>query len=323
MRTLMTPLALAAVVLGGCADTPTAPGAAGRPALDATTAFPAVLAMPNGFAADGISFGPGTTFYVGSLATGAIWRGDAATGAGGLLVQPQQGGSACGVAYDQRSNRLFVAGAATGQALVYDASSGALLASYQLSDPSGGDTDIQSVAVVGNAVYFTDVLQPVIYRLPLGLNGALPPQGAAQALPLSGDFQFVPGQLNASGIVGTPDGRWLLTVNVTTGALYRVDPATGRATAINLGGGSLLFGDGLALVGQTLYVVQVVFNQVAVVNLSTDFTSGTIGGQPLTNPSLDFPGHLAAFGNSLYVVNAHLELDPAPDVGYQVVELSR
>ncbi len=322
MRSHTTLLFLLPLVLAACADAPTGP-AVTRPAPDASATFPNVIPVPNGFAADGIAFGAGTTFYVGSLASGAIWRGDAATGAGSVLVNPPAGRSACGVAYDQRTNRLFVAGAGTGQGYVYDAASGATLAVYQLSDPTAGATDIQSVAVVGDAVYFTDVLQPVLYRIPLGSPGPLPPQSAVQALPYSGDFQFVPGQLNTSGIVGTPDAHWLLTVNVTTGTLYRVDPTTAQTTAVNLGGGSLPFGDGLALIGQTLYVVQVVQNQVAVVDLGADFGSGTVESRTLTSPTLDFPGHLAAFGSAVYVVNAHLELDPDPSVPYQVVRLAR
>lgn len=324
MRTLIPSLFVVTLVLGGCAgDAPTGPVPGAAPELDpAGAAFPGLISVPNGFAADGIAFGRGSTFYVGSLATGAIWRGDARTGEGAVFVQPAPGRAACGVAYDRRFNRIFVAGAQTGQAYVYDAASGATLGVYQLSDPAG-TTDIQSVTVAGDAVYFTDVLQPVLYRIPLGPDGTLPPQSAVQALPYAGDFQFVPGQLNASGIVGTPEGRWLLVVNVTTGTLYRVDPTTARTTAIDLGGGSLPFGDGLALVGQTLYAVQVVQNQVAVVDISPDFGTGVIEPRALTSTTLDFPSHIAAFGDAVYVVNAHLELDPGPDVGYQVVRVMR
>ncbi len=322
MRIQTTSLFLLALVLGGCAtDQPTGPGAGTGPALDAAAAFPTVMQLPNGFAADGIAFGRGSTFYVGSLATGAIWRGDARTGAGAQLGTPVPGSSACGVAFDERSGRLFVAGAGTGQAYVYDAASGATLGVYQLSDPNAGPTDIQSVTVTRDAVYFTDVLQPVLYRIPLGPGGAQAPQSAVQVLPYSGDFQFVPGQLNTSGIVGTPDGRWLLVVNVTTGMLYRVDPTTARTRAVDLGGAALTTPDGVALVGQTLYAVQVVTNQVGVVSLNDDFTRGVIQPQALSNATLDFPSHIAASGNGLYVVNAHLELDPAPDVADQVVRL--
>ncbi len=323
MRTLTMPMFLLALVLGGCAaDAPTTPAAPARPAADGSATFPGIIGLPNGFGADGISFGSGSTFYVGSLVTGAIWRGDAATGTGSLLVNPPAGRSACGVAYDQANGRVFAAGTMTGQAYVYDATTGATLAVYQLSDPNAELTLIQGVAVVGNAAYFTDLFQSVLYRIPFGPNGQLPPQSAVQVLPFSSAFQFVPGALNASGIIGTPDQRWLIVVNVTTGALYRVDPATGQTTAINLAGGSLPAGDGLALIGTKLYVVQADFNQVAVVTLSPDFTSGVIAPQTITNAALDSPAKIAAFGNGLYVVNARFEVDPAPDVTYQVVRLS-
>jgi streptogramin lyase len=97
-----------------------------------------VIALPNGFWPEGITFGRGTTFYVGSLSTGAIFRGDARTGAGDLLVPPQPGREQVGLKYDQRCDRLVVAGGMTGQAYVYDASTGATLAVYQLADPAAG-----------------------------------------------------------------------------------------------------------------------------------------------------------------------------------------
>ncbi len=81
---------------------------------------------------------PGPTFYVASLATGAIYRGDARTGEGSVVVPALPGRSACGVKYDPRGDRLFVAGSATGQAYVYDASTGATIAVYQLADPTAG-----------------------------------------------------------------------------------------------------------------------------------------------------------------------------------------
>ncbi len=320
MRTPKSPLFLLPVLLAACAtDGPTAPAAAGRGDLTSAAVLPSVLALPNGFAADGITFGPGSTFYVGSLTTGAVWRGDAVSGAGGLLVQPQAGRSVCGITYDPGTNRLYVAGAATGQAYVYDATTGATLAVYQLADPAAG-TDLLDVKVLGNAVYFTDMFQPVLYRIPLGPNGALPPQSAVQVLPFSGDLQGVVG---TTGMVATADQHWLLVTNVNTGMLSRVDPATGQARTIDLGGGSVPVSDGLALIGQKLYVSLVANSQIAVVDLSSDFTSGVIEAQPLQSPALDFQSKIATFGSAVYAVNAHFELNPDPTVAYQVVRVSR
>ena len=38
--------------------------------------FPQVISLPNGFQPEGIATGNGTTFYVGSIPTGAVYRGD-------------------------------------------------------------------------------------------------------------------------------------------------------------------------------------------------------------------------------------------------------
>ena len=282
MRGPSRSLTLLSLVLSGCAgDLPTSPGSEAIPthASSDAVAFPSVIALPDGFTPEGITFGEGATFYVGSLATGAVFRGDARTGVGSLLVPEQPGRSACGVRYDARGNRVFVAGSFTGQAYVYDAATGATLGVYQLGDPENGPAEINDAVVLRDAVYFTDDARPVIYRLPLGPGGELPSQSAVQTIPLTGDFVFVPGGINGNGIVATPNESQLILGNTWTGSLYRVDPATGRATQIDLGGGAVSWADGLVLIGRTLYAVQGPFNQVATVRMSADFTSGVIDGR--------------------------------------------
>ena len=59
-------------------------------------------------------------------------------------------------------------------------------------------------------------------------------------------------------------------------ALYRVDPETGVATEIDLGGASVAMGDGLLLRGRTLYVVRNRVNEVVVIDLAPDLASGTV-----------------------------------------------
>jgi len=80
--------------------------------------FPQVISLPNGFQPEGISAGRGTSFYVGSLVDGAIYRGDVRTGAGSVLIPGQPGRVAAGTKVDKR-NRLFVAGASSGAGHVY------------------------------------------------------------------------------------------------------------------------------------------------------------------------------------------------------------
>src|SRR5262245_4201515 len=86
-------------------------------------AFPAPIALPNGFQPEGIATGRGATFYVGSIPTGAIYRGNLRTGEGTVLVQGAQGRAALGLKVDRRG-RIFVAGGPTGKAFVYSGSGG-------------------------------------------------------------------------------------------------------------------------------------------------------------------------------------------------------
>src|SRR5215212_9535610 len=93
---------------------------------------PDVIALPNGFQPEGIATGRGSSFYVGSIPTGDIYRGSLRTGEGDVFIDAPDGRSATGIKVDRR-NRLFVSGARTGQAYVYDARTGAERATYQLT----------------------------------------------------------------------------------------------------------------------------------------------------------------------------------------------
>jgi sugar lactone lactonase YvrE len=284
--------------------------------MGATSAvvFPTTIPLPDGFRPEGIASGNGHTFFVGSLANGAIYGGDLATGEGAVVVPGQAGRVSVGLKYDSRSGLLFVAGGPTGKAFIYDPATGALVREIQLTTPP--TTFVNDVVVSTEAAYFTDSMRPVLYRVPLDANGA--PTGTSQEIPLGGDFEFIAGAFNANGIDAVPNGDLLIIVNSTTGDLYAVDPATGDATLIDLGGGSVLRGDGILLQGKTLYVVQNVFNQVAVVEVSNDFTTGEIVDL-ITSASFRVPTTIAAFGSRLYVVNARFDTPPTPDTDYDVV----
>src|SRR5512138_3425501 len=79
-----------------------------EPTVTIGTEAPAVIPLPDGLQPEGIAAGQGTTFYVGSIPTGAIYRGDLQTGKGEVLVQPQEGRQAIGLKYDNRTKYLFV-----------------------------------------------------------------------------------------------------------------------------------------------------------------------------------------------------------------------
>jgi hypothetical protein len=283
----------------------------------AAETWPDVIALPNGWLPEGVVTGHGPVIYSGSRANGAIYAADLRTGTGTILVPGQAGRVAVGLSFDARTNYIFVAGGPTGKADVYDADTGALVQEYTLTAPGGFVND---VIVTREAAYFTQSNLAEYYRVPLGPGGQLADPGDVATIPLSGEWQQVPG-FNANGIEATPNGKWLIIVNSTTGALYRVEPLTGVATLIDLGGASVSAGDGLLLRGHTLYVVRNQLNQIAVITLAPDLSSGEVVGT-ITNPNFDIPTTIAAFGNALYAVNARFSTPPTPSTTYSIVRVT-
>jgi outer membrane protein assembly factor BamB len=286
-----------------------------------STEFPDIIPLPNGFQPEGVVIGGGTTIFAGSLADGSIYQANLRTGKGDILVEGQDGLIAVGLGYDKRSNNLFVAGGPGGDARVYDAASGELLMTYQLAAP--GATFINDVIITRQAAYFTDSFNPFFYRVPLHANGRLPDPTSVEEIALGDDFVFIPGGFNANGIEASADGRTLIIVNSGTGTLYRVDPNSGEASPIDLGGDVVTSGDGLVRQGHTLYVVRNFLNQVAVVELSSDLASGAIV-DTITNDAFRIPTTADIFGTHLYAVNARFDVQsPTPDTEYEIVRVHR
>ena len=288
------------------------------PATASAGTFPDTIRLPDGWQPEGIASRPGHL---------PVRRVDPDRGRlegrredrPGRRAGPWPDGqrSAIGIKVDKR-NRLFVAGGATGKAFVYDARTGADLASYQLAAP-GAATFVNDVAVTGRKAWFTDSRAAQLYALPLGRHGGLPGQDEVRTLPLTGDFQLQEGN-NLNGIVAARDGRVLLAVQTNTGKLFRINPRTGATREVDLGGASLANGDGLLLAGRVLFVVQNRLNQIAVVALSRSLDSGRVV-TTLTDPDLDVPTTIAFQAGRLYAVNARFgTTDPQP-ARYDIVRV--
>lgn len=274
---------------------------------------PGVIPLPNGFAPEGITDGNGNEAFAGSLADGSVVRADLSTGEVDIVVPAQTGRIAVGMDHDPRSDLLWVAGGPAGQAYAYDADTGDSVAAVDL-----GAGFINDVIVTRDAAWFTNSFAPVLHRVEL--DGAGHPTGTIATVPLSGDWVQSPG-FAANGIVATPDGATLIVVNSALGTLYDVDPASGLATEIELDG-TVMGGDGMALVGRSLYVVQNMFDQIAEVTLSPDRSSGSIT-DVITDEDFDIPTTAALFGSSLYAVNARFGTTPTPDTTYDIVRVRR
>ena len=289
----------------------------------ASSMFPETLALPNGFRPEGISIGNGTTFYVGSIPTGAVYRGDLRTGEGSVLVPGVSDGTRAAIGVEFDRGLLYVAGGPTGRGFVFDAETGALERNVSLAGAGQGATFVNDVVVTRDAAYFTDSRRPVLYRLALANDGA--PAMTADVIPVGGDFEQVPDVNNMNGIEATPDGSTLVVVQSATGLLFRIDPATGVASEIEVANGPFPNGDGLLLHDETLYVVQNRLNQIAVVTLDAGLGSGTRTGT-ITDEDFDVPTTIDRFGSHLYAVNARFGTTAPVDpnaASYSVVRVER
>ncbi len=313
-RSRNLPLAPAAVIAASLIGTALIGPAPGDAAIRADDPFPTVMDLPDGWQPEGITIGAGQRAWLGSRADGSIYELDLKTGEGEIVSQGP-GTASVGLKVD-RLGRLFVAGGPSGSARVVDTETGAILENYQLAS---APTFVNDVLLHRKAAWFTDSQKAQLYKVPLGEAGALPDASEVETLPLTGEWAQLPG-FNANGISRTPDHKALLVVNSAAGSLYRVDPETGVATVVDLGGTSLTNGDGMLLVGNKLYVVRNQLNQVAVLKLDADGTAGTLQ-RTITSPDFDVPTTVARFGSRLYLPNARFSTPPTPTTTYTVVQV--
>ena len=295
--------------------------------------FPDRVYTLAGAASEGFAIGKGTTAY-NSSPDGSIYKVDLRSGEGEVLVGVQDPLDCfkLGMRVDDRTNYLFVAGCLYGNAFVFDADTGALIMEYQLNN-SGEFGIVNDLTITKDAVYFTDSFRAVLYRLPLSRNGGLPlDPGAATEFPLPDEFvNNDPFCCTGNSIVSTPDGKTLVIGHSNLARLYRVDTASGDVDQIAVDGPLTGFLDGIAMHGDTLYIMTpydfpgppVSIDRIQVVELDKGYLSGTLV-ETITDPAnLDGVASGAIFGDSLYVNNARyvVPFPPAPDTPFWVTKL--
>lgn len=286
----------AAVPALALALTPLAPvGAAERPDT---------ISLVTGSSPEGIAAGPGTTFFAGARAGGAVYVGDVRDGSLRTLV-PGDGGIAVGLLYDAATKRIWVAGGTTGTITAYDARTGEQL--YRVdTDTDGTSRFLNDVAVTRDAVYVTDSRNAQILVVPLGRAASLPESDDFEVLDITGDYTQ-PAGFGLNGIRVLPGGH---LIAVSGGVLYVIDPTTGVADRVEVTGGQLRGGDGLVLRGSTLYVVRG-FGRDSVVELRLDRRAGTARVvREITDEDFDVPTTAALVAGDLLVVNGQFG-DPA------------
>jgi sugar lactone lactonase YvrE len=309
--------AVAAAILTGLLVVSASSAASAAPSAPGGGEVEDLIDLPDGFQPEGIAIDRRGIAYLGSLTDGDIYAADLRTGTGEVISEGP-GSPSVGLKVDQ-FGRLFVSGGPSGSARVVDTATGDVLATYQLTDDPAF---INDVVLTRDGAWFTNSQAAELYFLPVSPSGELP--GSSDdivTLPLTGDWMQQPG-FNANGIAETTDHKALLVIQSATGTLFRVDPDTGESTAVDLGGTTLQFGDGLLVLGRTLYVVQNRLNQVAVIRLDASGTTGSLV-DTLTSDEFDVPTTVAAYGSSLFLPNARFGSQPMPGTDDDVVRIER
>ncbi len=138
--------------------------------------------------------------------------------------------------------------------------------------------------------------------------------GKDQPLPVFVDFrgtafQYVDG-FNANGVVVSKDGRYAVVVQSATGKLFRVDLRSKQVRQVDLGGATVVNGDGLELDGDVLLVVRNANGVISKVKLAKDLASGRLYGQ-ISDPTFRYPTTTAVAANRLLVVNSQFDVRSA------------
>ena len=268
-----------------------------------------VLSLPDAAAyPEGVTVDPTTgAVFTNSANTGVVFRVDPDTGASMRIADPLGLGDsppakpvsvALGLKADGQG-RLWVAGARTGSMHVVDIATGERLARFTTPE---GPWLINDVALTSDAAYFTDTLRPVLWRVARDsvADAALEPWLSFEGTAL--EYGEEP---NLNGIVATPDGRYLIVVLMKTGRLFRIDTRTREVAAIDIGDSALDGGDGLALIGQRLFLVRQSAGEVVALDLSADLATA-VEARRIRPTELAWPATIAVRGDRLIVANSQL-----------------
>ncbi|MFE3776050.1 SMP-30/gluconolactonase/LRE family protein [Streptomyces sp. NPDC059122] len=315
-------LAAAALALTAAVVPPTATASA-RPADTAPSAgtatrhesrarvraaydLPGDRVYPEGIAAD-----PRTgDLYVGSYTTGAVYKATPGRHAARIFLPSGTDGrtTANGLKVD-RAGRLWVIDSTAGVA-VYDLRDRRLIARFDVTGSARSFVNDLAITPDGSA-YLTDSYRGVLYRVTPGQLARAAAHGGRAELTAAYDLSRVlhpvpAGTVTLNGIVADPSGRYLLTVDMTAGTLYRVDLASGAVCQVALHGGDALHGDGLDMRGNTLWVVHNATDTISRWKVGDDGRSAR-RERAVTDRALQIPTTLVHSGGRMFVVRSQFD----------------
>jgi sugar lactone lactonase YvrE len=268
--------------------------------------LPGELAFP-----EGITEGPGSTFFVGSLGDGTLYRGSL-DGSVEVWLGPNGDGRSSIAGLDIDSNgRLLACDIQGGELFAYSLDSRTLVERQRFPAEGSQPND---VVVVGDVAYVTDTMHGVVWRVQEG--------GTPSVL---ADLETDGLYLN--GIVALADGSALLVAAQGTGDLWRISLPGGDFEKVDLDGYEFN-ADGMLLAGDVLYGVtnrgeswEDVTFAVSAFRAAAGWRSGELLGE-LTDPAWNSPTTLALVDGKLLVVcsqlrNRHFGTDP--ELPFEVV----
>ena len=259
-------------------------------------------------------------FYVSETTGGEIHRGSVARSQTRVWLEGDGVDgryTARGINVD-RKGRVFIAGGPNSTMTpgapdmwVYS-SSGRLLAGLS----TGLDDVVINDVAIGRdgSAYFTDSAKPQVFRVWQNRRGwhvEVWKDASATIEKLDG--------FNLNGIVATPDGKALLTVQSNARKLWRFDLRTRDVTEVAVSGADLASGDGLVLQGHRLSVVRNFPQRLTTLRLSEHWRRARLVSEIQTDPERVLTTAKIARGRLLAVDSKFEEAVPAPP--YQVVVL--
>ncbi|MFG2980481.1 SMP-30/gluconolactonase/LRE family protein [Streptomyces sp. NPDC048258] len=300
LTTALTAALAGTLVCGAGPAQARTPGAGAR--ISTAFTLPGAKVYPEGIATD-----PRThTVYVGSYADGTVYRARPGRPEAEVFLPSGTDGrhTANGLRVDARG-RLWVTDSTAGVS-VYDTATGTRLAHFEVAGTSPRFVNDLTFTPDGSA-YLSDSVRGVIYRV-------TPAQLAAGSGTLTEAYDLTPalrprpaGSFSLNGIVSDRAGRYLLTVDMPEGDLYRVDLRTGAVRRVDLGGADLKAGDGLDLSPDgTLRVAHNTTNTLTRWRLGRDGTRARLL-HTITDPSLQIPTTLAHTPGRTLVVRSQFD----------------
>jgi hypothetical protein len=283
---------------------------------------PKTVDLPDGIRPEGITSGPGTRFYVGSLADGRIVAGNLRDGTSTVLLEGATGRQLRGLYWDRRTRLVWAAGNVGDVAHVYAVSSRSGEVVQDTVVP--GAVFLNDLVVSDRAVWVTDSRVDRLTRISLHRHG-WPTGESPEFVRLRGAWpRFDGSAINANGIRRLRDGSLVLN-NSRVGGLWRVDLRDAVTTRIPvLGGPRITGGDGLELDRDVLYNVRGTGQkEVSVLRLAhhADGTWSAKWVKALTDSTLDVPSTATTAGGWLWAVNARFGVASPEKARYWVTRL--